>query len=55
MHETPVECGHDPCNCSVIGPVGGGEVYCSDFCRKSVEDGRESATCACGHPQCDIA
>jgi len=54
MQEAPVECSHDPCNCSVIGPVEGGEVYCSDFCR-GAEQGLESESCGCGHPQCDTA
>jgi hypothetical protein len=53
MHEAPVECTNDPCSCSVMGPVAGGEVYCSDSCRDATEGGDESETCACGHPPCD--
>jgi hypothetical protein len=53
MHEAPVECSHDICNCSVTGTVDGAETYCSDYCRNSDESGRESETCACGHPECD--
>jgi len=54
MHEAPVECTHDLCNCSVTGPVSGGEVYCSEDCREATEAGVESETCACGHPACDV-
>lgn len=53
MHESPLECDHDICNCTVTGPVGGGDVYCSDVCRDASEEGVESETCACGHPECD--
>jgi hypothetical protein len=52
MHEAPLECDHDICNCSVTGPVEGG-VYCSNVCRNAAEQGVESETCACGHPECD--
>jgi hypothetical protein len=55
MLETPLECNHEPCNCSVTGPVEGVEVYCSSFCRNAAEGGLESESCACGHPQCDTA
>ena len=55
MHEAPVECAYEPCNCSVSGPVEGGEAYCSAFCSSADQDGVEADTCACGHPQCDIA
>jgi hypothetical protein len=55
MHESPVECSHDLCNCSVVGSIDGGETYCSDFCRTATEDGLEAETCACGHPPCDTA
>jgi hypothetical protein len=53
MREAPLECAHDLCNCSLVGPVDGSDVYCSNFCRSSTEAGRESETCACGHPECD--
>jgi hypothetical protein len=53
MRESPLECGHELCNCSVIGSVAGSEVYCSDFCRNADEGGIESETCACAHPECD--
>ena len=52
MHEAPAECGHDLCNCSLIGPIAG-ETYCSGYCRRAAEDSDESEACACGHPQCD--
>lgn len=53
MHESPLECAHEICNCSVTGPVDGSEVYCCSFCRNADEQGIESETCACGHPECD--
>ncbi|HET6274764.1 MAG TPA: hypothetical protein VFE16_02335 [Candidatus Cybelea sp.] len=53
MHESPLECAHEICNCSVTGPVDGSEVYCGNFCRNADEQGIESETCACGHPECD--
>jgi hypothetical protein len=53
MHESPLECDHDICNCSVTGPVEGGDVYCGSFCRNADEQALESETCACGHPECD--
>jgi len=53
MHESPLECDHDICNCSVTGPVEGGDVYCSEFCRDADERTLESESCACGHPACD--
>lgn len=53
MHESPLECDHDICNCSVTGSVEGGDVYCSDYCRDADESSLESETCACGHPACD--
>jgi hypothetical protein len=53
MRESALECGHDVCNCSVSGPVEGGDVYCSDYCRNAEERGLESETCACAHPECD--
>jgi hypothetical protein len=53
MHESPVECSHELCNCSLTGPVAG-ETYCSDYCLRAMEEGLESETCACGHPQCDV-
>jgi hypothetical protein len=54
MREAPVECGHELCNCSVVGEVDG-EAFCSDYCRQSDADSIESESCACGHPPCDIA
>lgn len=54
MYESPVECTHDLCNCSVTGLVAGGEVYCCDYCRNATDAGIESETCACGHPACDV-
>jgi len=54
MHETPVECSHEPCSCTVTGPVSGGDVYCSAFCQNSDESSLESESCGCGHPQCDV-
>ncbi len=53
MHESPLECSHGICNCSVTGPVDGSDVYCSNFCRNADEQGIEGETCACGHPECD--
>ncbi len=53
MHESPLECDHDICNCSVTGPVEGGDVYCSEFCRDADERTLESESCACGHPARD--
>ncbi|MGB8910279.1 MAG: hypothetical protein WCC84_16150 [Candidatus Cybelea sp.] len=53
MREAPLECAHDICNCSVTGPVEGGDVYCSPYCRGADESSIESETCACGHPECD--
>ena len=53
MREAPLECDRDVCNCSVIGAVDGGDIYCSDFCRDADERGLESEVCGCGHPECD--
>ena len=53
MQEIPVECTHEPCNCSVAAPVESGEAYCRDFCRNADGGELESDTCACGHPACD--
>ena len=53
MLEIPVECAHEPCNCSVAAPVESGEGYCGDLCRNAVENGEEHDVCACGHPACD--
>jgi hypothetical protein len=53
MHEAPVDCSYELCNCSVTGTVEGGEVYCSDFCSTADEESLESEVCACGHPECD--
>jgi hypothetical protein len=54
MHEAPLDCAHEPCNCSVTGPVDGAEVYCGASCRAAAENSLESDTCACGHPPCDV-
>ena len=48
-----VECSYGICNCTVISPVGTGEVYCSDTCQDASESSIESEACACGHPPCD--
>jgi hypothetical protein len=53
MHEAPLECAHEPCNCSVTGPVDGADVYCSAFCRNAAAKSLESEICGCGHPECD--
>ncbi len=53
MHEAPVECSYEPCNCSVVGPVEGGEAYCSPFCSDASDQSLESDFCSCGHPPCD--
>lgn len=53
MQDHGIECAHEPCNCLVIGPVVGGEAYCSDFCNAAQAGDLESEACACGHPQCD--
>lgn len=55
MHEAPIECSYEPCNCSVVGPAEGGEAYCSPFCRDADRGGSENESdfCACGHPPCD--
>jgi hypothetical protein len=55
MQELTIECTNELCNCSVIGPVDGSEVYCSDFCSNASEESIESESCSCGHPQCDTA
>jgi hypothetical protein len=52
MRENSIECSHELCNCTVPG-TGGGDAYCSGFCRNATEQGLESETCACGHPECD--
>jgi hypothetical protein len=52
MREASLECAHEICNCLVTGPVEGGDVYCSNYCRTD-ERSVESETCACGHPECD--
>lgn len=51
-HEA-MECAHSLCNCRVTSPIAG-EAYCSDYCRTATEDGIESETCGCSHPQCDV-
>jgi hypothetical protein len=53
MQDHDIECAHEPCSCLVIGPVVGGEAYCSDFCSAAQAGDLESEACACGHPQCD--
>ncbi|MBV8724693.1 MAG: hypothetical protein JO078_01290 [Candidatus Eremiobacteraeota bacterium] len=53
MQEVPVECTHEPCNCSVAASLDGDDPYCSDFCRTADEGELQSDTCACGHPACD--
>jgi hypothetical protein len=54
MHELPVECSHDLCNCSVTGSVAGGDAFCSSDCEDATQQSIESETCACGHPACDV-
>jgi hypothetical protein len=53
MRDLGVECSYEICNCTVISPVGTGEVYCSDTCQDASESSIESDNCACGHPPCD--
>lgn len=53
MYENSVECSHELCNCVVRGTADGADVYCSDYCRDATEQGVESETCACTHPECD--
>jgi hypothetical protein len=52
LHEA-VECSHELCNCTVMGPAMGGDAYCSNYCRSVDDGGIESDTCPCGHPECD--
>ncbi len=47
------ECSHDLCNCTITGPLAG-ESFCSHACKYAVENGIESETCPCSHPQCDV-
>jgi hypothetical protein len=53
MHQNSVECSHELCNCVVPGMADGADAYCTEYCRDAAEQGLESETCACGHPECD--
>jgi hypothetical protein len=53
MRDLNVSCGHELCNCTVTAPIDGGDAYCSDICRETVDESIESESCSCGHPPCD--
>jgi hypothetical protein len=48
------QCAHLPCQCAVPP----GETYCSAHCRHhaatAAVDQDSSATCHCGHPECQV-
>ncbi|HEY9180120.1 MAG TPA: hypothetical protein VIO32_05335 [Candidatus Baltobacteraceae bacterium] len=52
MHES-IECAHDLCNCTLTAQMQV-EEYCSQSCKDAQQNGIETETCSCGHPQCDV-
>lgn len=47
-------CEFEYCNCQVTGGTEGAS-YCSEICeQRDTTDEAADATCACGHPPCDV-
>jgi hypothetical protein len=47
-------CEYRECNCTVVGGLEGA-AYCSEECEaRDSTDEEFEASCACGHPPCDV-